>query len=57
MKILVFGFEGPISFNKENIDIAPPPLSVTEMKSLDIELVARTNGLNDLEQNRTEAVT
>ena len=26
MKILVFMFEGPISYNKENIKIAPSPL-------------------------------
>ena len=26
MKILVYMFEGPISYNKENINIAPSPL-------------------------------
>ena len=27
MKILLFMFEGPISYNKENINMAPSPLN------------------------------
>ena len=38
MKILIYMFEGPISYNKEKINIAPSPLGTPLAKILNISL-------------------